>query len=51
MKNIKFTGNFWEYFIYNIGLSVLTFITFGLAIFYQIYWNQKYFVDHLQIEL
>lgn len=50
-KKVYFTGKFGEYFLMNIGLTVLSLITFGLGFFYQVYWNQKYFVDHLEIEV
>lgn len=50
-KKVYFTGKFFEYFLMNIGLTILSIITLGLGLFYQVYWNQKYFVDHLEIEI
>jgi len=46
---IVYTGNFLEWFIWNIGLVVITIITFGIATPYLIYWNHKYFFEHLAI--
>lgn len=48
---IEFTGNFGEFFIMSLGLLVLTFITFGIMFPYYVYWQYKYFVSHLEIEL
>jgi uncharacterized membrane protein YjgN (DUF898 family) len=49
-KKIIFTGSFVEYFLMNLGLTVLSMFTFGLAFFYQAYWNMKYFASNLEIE-
>jgi uncharacterized membrane protein YjgN (DUF898 family) len=48
---ITFTGSFGEYFITSIGLLVLSFITLGIMFPYFMYWQYKYFVSHLEIEL
>jgi uncharacterized membrane protein YjgN (DUF898 family) len=48
---IIFTGNFWEYFFYSIGLLVLSTVTFGLMFPYYCYWSIKYFVNNLEIEM
>jgi len=39
-----------DHFIKSIGLIVLCFLTIGILIPYFVYWNAKYFVDHLEIE-
>jgi len=49
-KRVVFTGSFMEFFIYNVGLTVLSIVTFGLALIYQTYWNGKYFISHIEIE-
>lgn len=46
---IIYKGKFTEYFIYNLGLTLLSIITLGLGFIYQAYWNQKYFFEHLEI--
>lgn len=48
---IIFTGNFWDYFFKSIGIIVLCLITFGLLVPYYMYWQVKYFVDNLEIDL
>jgi uncharacterized membrane protein YjgN (DUF898 family) len=48
---ILFTGSFGEFFLMSLGLLVLSVITFGLLIPYFIYWQYKYFVSHLEVEL
>ncbi len=48
---IVFTGNFWEFFFISIGLLVLSVITFGLLIPYFVYWQFKYFFNHMEIEI
>lgn len=50
MKKVVFTGGFWEYFGMNIALSLLSVFTLGIGFIYQIFWNMKYFVSHLEIE-
>ncbi len=49
-KKVIFTGEFWDYFIKSLGLIVLTVITFGLLAPYLVWWQAKYFVNHLEIE-
>lgn len=49
-KRILFTGHFGEYFLMNLGLSVLSILTLGIGFIYQAYWNMKYFVSKLEIE-
>lgn len=48
---IIFKGQFLDYFLKFIGLLVLCALTFGLMTPYLVYWNIKYFVDNLEIEL
>ena len=48
---IVFTGNFWEYFGLSIALLILSLITLGIALPYWAYWNMKYFVSKLEIQL
>ena len=50
MKKIKFTGNFWEYFLTALGLSVLGVLTLGIGFIYLAYWSMKYFFSHLEVE-
>ena len=49
--NIRFTGNFWDYFFKSLGLGILTVITFGLLLPYAVYWSVEYFVKNLEIEI
>ena len=51
LAKIRFTGDFWPWFGMNLLWALLTIITVGLFGFYMAYWNGKYFVDHLQLEL
>lgn len=48
---VRFTGNFWDFFIKTLGLLILTIITFGLLGPYMAFWQMKYFVSHLEIEI
>ncbi|HWZ66021.1 MAG TPA: DUF898 family protein [Patescibacteria group bacterium] len=48
---ILFNGSFGEFFLMSLGLMVLTIFTFGLLLPYVFYWQFKYFVSHLDIEL
>ena len=48
---IIFTGNFWEFFFISIGLIFLSIITIGLFLPYLVYWQFKYFFDHMEIEI
>jgi uncharacterized membrane protein YjgN (DUF898 family) len=48
---IIFKGNFWDYLIKSLGLFVLTILTLGILLPYLIYWQMKYFVDNLEIEI
>ena len=47
---IHFTGSFVEYFLKALGLTLLGFLTFGLAWVYLPYWMAKYFFSHMEIE-
>jgi len=46
---VNFVGSFGEYFLMSLGLLVLCFITFGIALPYYAYWNMKYFFSKLEI--
>jgi uncharacterized membrane protein YjgN (DUF898 family) len=46
---VRFTGNFWEFFLMSLGLIVLSVITFGIALPYYVYWQFKYFFTKLEI--
>ena len=46
---IIYTGKFLEWLVWNIALTVLTIVTFGIASPYLFYWNKKYFFEHLEI--
>lgn len=48
---IIFTGHFMDYFIKSIGLFVLSILTLGILMPYWVYWQMKYFVDNLEIEI
>ncbi len=48
---IIFKGNFWDFALKFIGLLVLTVITVGLVAPYLVFWQYKYFVDNLEIEI
>lgn len=48
---IRFTGSFGEFFLISLGLMLLSLITLGLALPYFVYWQFKYFVSNLEIEL
>lgn len=48
---INFTGSFGEFFLMSLGLLVLCLLTIGILFPYYIYWQYKYFVSHLEIEL
>lgn len=45
---IKYTGTFLDWFLWNLFLVFLTVVTLGIALPYMIYWNQKYFFEHLE---
>ena len=47
---IKFTGNFWDFFVKTLGLGVLCVFTMGIALPYLMYWQYKYFFTHMEIE-
>ena len=47
---IIFTGSFGDYILKAIGLTLLGFVTFGLAWLYLYYWMVKYFVERLEVE-
>ena len=48
---IVFNGSFGEYFFASLGLLVLSIATFGILLPYWIYWQTKYFFEHLEIEM
>ena len=48
---IIFTGSFGDYFFTSLGLLVVSILTFGILIPYWVYWQYKYFFDHLEIEM
>ena len=48
---IVFKGNFWEYFVFSIGLLVLSILTLGILLPYYFYWNFKYFFTRMEIEM
>lgn len=48
---IKFTGNFGDFFLKSLGLMILSVLTVGLLVPYFLYWQYKYFVSHLEVEL
>jgi uncharacterized membrane protein YjgN (DUF898 family) len=48
---IVYTGEFWPWFGMNIVWFLLTVVTLGIFGFYMAYWNAKYFVAHLELEL
>lgn len=52
MKNARviFTGHFAEYFVYALGLMVLSVLTLGIMLPYLFYWSFKYFFTRLEIE-
>jgi hypothetical protein len=47
---IIFTGNFFEFFLFSLGLMVLSIVTLGIALPYVVYWQFKYFFTHMEIE-
>ena len=47
---LRFTGSFGDYFLKSLGLLVLSIFTLGLAIPYWMYWQWKYFFDHMEME-
>jgi len=49
-KKVIFTGSFWDYFFKTLGLIVLTIVTFGIMGPYLVWWQAKYFVNHLEVE-
>jgi uncharacterized membrane protein YjgN (DUF898 family) len=48
---IIFKGHFFEYFLMSLGLLVLSFVTLGIMLPYFVYWQMKYFVANLEIEM
>ena len=48
---IIFKGSFGEYFFISLGLFIISFLTFGILFPYYIYWQFKYFVSNMDIEL
>jgi len=48
---IKFNGSFGEFFVISLLLIFLSIATFGILLPYYLYWQVKYFVSNLSIEL
>ncbi len=48
---IIFTGHFGDFFLKSLALLILSILTLGLLLPYYVYWQYKYFVTHLEIEL
>jgi len=48
---VVFTGEFWPYFGKLILLNIGCIFTLGLLMPYTIFWSQKYFFEHMEIEL
>lgn len=48
---IEFKGNFGDYFLKSVALFFLSVFTGGLLLPYWIYWQFKFFVDNLEIEI
>jgi uncharacterized membrane protein YjgN (DUF898 family) len=46
---VIFTGHFAEYFVYSLGLLVLSVLTLGIMLPYLFYWSLKYFFTKLEI--
>jgi|GEM_PF-5691838 len=47
---IIFKGNFLDYCIKFVLITILGFATFGIGLIYLPYWSVKYFVANLEIE-
>lgn len=50
MNKLVFTGSFLEFFLLNLGLSILTLVSFGLLFIVQVYFNIKWVVEHIEIK-
>ncbi len=48
---VRFTGSFWDFFLRFLVLVILTIFTLGLLAPYLAYWQMKYFVTHLEIDV
>lgn len=48
---VKFSGKLLEFYVFQLGLIILTIISFGLAAPYWIYWTLHYFFTHLEFEI
>ncbi len=48
---VVFKGSFGEFFCMSLGLIVLTICTFGILLPYFIYWQSKFFFEHLELEI
>ena len=48
---VIFTGHFFDFFWKSIGLFLLCIVTLGILLPYFIYWQVKYFVNNLEIEI
>jgi hypothetical protein len=48
---IIYTGNFVEYIVFSLLLTVIGILTLGLGFIYLAYWSIKYFVTHLEIQI
>jgi hypothetical protein len=53
MKRYKlaYTGNFWDWLIWNIFLSIVTVFTLGFGGVYQAYWNATYVIRNLALDV
>lgn len=49
-QKFNFTGSFGQFFLYALGLFVLSVFTFGFALPYFIYWLNKYFFSNLALD-
>ena len=50
MKKFHFTGSFGHFFIYALGLFILSVFSFGIVLPYFIYWINKYFFSNLELD-
>lgn len=50
MNQFEFKGDGIRYTIMNLVLTLITFMTFGIGVFYQFMWNYKYLVDNTIIK-
>jgi len=50
VKKFHFTGSFGHFFIYALGLFILSVFSFGIVLPYFIYWINKYFFSNLELD-